>query len=246
MKLRKTDTSDHYTSPPQQQTPPRLANIKEAWTKNEDTDSEYLKRYKRIQARVWQSHFDKACGVLMRADKGMQKSSSTEDKEKKTPLQSESDMFGENSLCSGYLKLREMTESQHRPKDVFCSTASRRYFLPKEDAFTGSEAVALRKLLKTLRIKKWGPQVYFHIRFFSVRHKLLAMTAEKKVLVGILCVFVYMCLCVESECGVGVGVYICMCTCACVCVCVCVCMCVCVCVCLVRGVCVGVCVCVCV
>ncbi|KAL8617329.1 hypothetical protein ACOMHN_019108 [Nucella lapillus] len=58
----------------------------------------------------------------------------------------------------------------------------KRLGLVKEDVFTGVEADALKKLLKTLRWKTWNPQLYFHIRFFSIRNKLHPMSEETKAL----------------------------------------------------------------
>ena len=152
--------------------------------------------YQNIRKRIWECHIVKAdeiCEYVKRRQQ--QKNKGVEEAVDDYCLESE--VFGDVSVSERSKQWRPKTGSQIRKTAINSSTAARKLGLAKEDEFTGTEALALKNLLKTLRTKVWDPQLYFHIRFFSIRHKLLPMTLEEKTLVGVVlqwCIYHYMIL----------------------------------------------------
>lgn len=148
-------------------------------------------QYQVIRERVWQCHATKAYEILELADQPKKEQQKKRGEAKEVEIEDyelESEVFevsgSSSQIWSNLWKPKSKTRAESGKSKRDSSIAARKLGLTKAEEFTGSEAKALRKLLKTLRVKTWGPELYFHIRFFSSRNTMKPMTSEAKALVG--------------------------------------------------------------
>lgn len=143
-----------------------------------------------IHKRVWQSHTAKAydiCELMKKAGVEQKKKKADHDFVDaefhfKHEYQPASEVFDSDDRSRPW---KPKTKAK-REKKVLTnkSIAARKLGLTKAEEFTGTEEGALKNLLRNLRTKTWDPELYFHIRFFSIRNKLHALSPEAKALVS--------------------------------------------------------------
>ena len=151
-------------------------------------------QYRTIRERVWQCHATKAYEMWKLADeakkqKQQKKRGEVEEDSESEDYELESEVF-DDSDSDSHMRSKpwkpkgSRTKQKKSGKTINKSTAARKLGLTKAEEFTGTEAQALKKLLKTLDFKTWNPELYFHIRFFSIRNTIKPMTLEAKALVS--------------------------------------------------------------
>ena len=151
-------------------------------------------QYWTIRERVWQCHATKAYEMWKLADeakkqKQQKKRGEVEEDSESEDYELESEVF-DDSDSDSHVRSKpwkpkgSRTKQKKSGKTINKSTAARKLGLTKAEEFTGTEAQALKKLLKTLDFKTWNPELYFHIRFFSIRNTIKPMTLETKALVS--------------------------------------------------------------
>ena len=151
-------------------------------------------QYQTIRERVWQCHATKAYEMWKLADnakkqKQQKKRGEVEEDSESEDYELESEVF-DDSDSDSHVRSKpwkpkgSRTKQKKSGKTINKSTAARKLGLTKAEEFTGTEAQALKKLLKTLDFKTWNPEMYFHIRFFSIRNTIKPMTLEAKALVS--------------------------------------------------------------
>ncbi|KAK7498719.1 hypothetical protein BaRGS_00010096 [Batillaria attramentaria] len=72
------------------------------------------------------------------------------------------------------------SRKSHKPQGIY---AVRGIALTDCRELVGKESELLKRLLRTMRVKRWDPDLYFQMKFFEMRHKLPPFSQEKKEMV---------------------------------------------------------------